>query len=158
GPLSPRERDGVRDSAQQRPFAITPHPNPLPEGEGTGCWRIAAVLLVSLLGFTTIARAQQDAKTGMMKSVRFDQNLDAQVPLDLPVRDEQGNTVTIGDYLGKKPAVLTLVYYRCPMLCNEVLNTLLRSLNALSLEVGKQFDVITVSIDPKETPALAAQK
>jgi len=117
---------------------------------------LALLLLLGSLAGT--ARAQQDETTGMLGRVGFDQNLDAQVPPDLPLRDESGKAVVIGDYLGKKPAILTLVYYRCPMLCNEVLNTLLRSLNALSLDVGKQFDVITVSIDPKETPALAAAK
>ncbi|AGA27907.1 SCO family protein [Singulisphaera acidiphila] len=104
------------------------------------------------------ARADGDETTGMMARVGFDQNLDAQIPLDLPFRDEQGRTIKIGDYLGKKPVILNLVYYRCPMLCNEVLNTLLRSMNALSFDVGKEFDVITVSIDPKETPGLAARK
>jgi protein SCO1/2 len=78
--------------------------------------------------------------------------------VDLPLRDEQGRRVVIGDFLGKKPAILTLVYYECPMLCNEVLNTLLRSMNALKFDVGKEFDVITVSIDPKETPKLASRK
>ncbi|SIO56983.1 protein SCO1/2 [Singulisphaera sp. GP187] len=107
---------------------------------------------------TAPVRADQDEMTGMMARVGFDQNLDAQIPLDLPLRDEHGRTVKIGDYLGKKPAILNLVYYRCPMLCNEVLNTLLRSMNALSFDVGKEFNVITVSIDPKETPGLAARK
>jgi protein SCO1/2 len=122
--------------------------------------RPALLLVMVFGGLVPPARAQppQDKTTGMLRDVGFDQNLDAQVPLDLPLRDESGKAVAIGDYLGKKPAVLTLVYYRCPMLCNEVLNTLLRSLNALSLDVGKEFDVITVSIDPKETPALAAAK
>ena len=89
---------------------------------------------------------------------RFDQNLDAQLPLDLPLRDEQGQAVTLGDYFGRRPVIVNLVYYECPMLCNEVLNSLLRSLNALTFDVGKEFDVVTVSIDPGETPALAARK
>lgn len=119
------------------------------------------VFLLALCGVLTWvapARAQQDETTGMLARVGFDQNLDAQIPLDLPLRDERGREVKIGDYLGKKPAILNLVYYRCPMLCNEVLNTLLRSLNALSFDVGKEFQVITVSIDPKETPNLAGRK
>ena len=114
--------------------------------------------LLALLTGNAPVRAEQDETTGMMARVGFDQNLDAQIPLDLLFRDEQGRTVKIGDFLGKKPAILNLVYYRCPMLCNEVLNTLLRSMNALSFDVGKEFDVITVSIDPKETPGLAARK
>jgi protein SCO1/2 len=118
--------------------------------------------LLPILGFLAVvcgtARAQQDETTGMLGRVGFDQNLDAQVPLDLPLRDEAGRAVRVGDYLGKKPAILTLVYYQCPMLCNEVLNSLLRSLNALTFDVGDQFDVITVSIDPSEGPDLAARK
>jgi protein SCO1/2 len=100
----------------------------------------------------------QDPTTSMILRVNFDQNLDAQVPLDLTFRDERGDTVRLGDLLGKKPAILNLVYYECPMLCNEVLNAQLRSLNVLSLDVGKEFDIITVSIDPKETPKLASRK
>lgn len=119
---------------------------------------LGLLALLALLTGNAPARGEQDETTGMMARVGFDQNLDAQIPLDLPLRDEQGRTVKIGDYLGKKPAILNLVYYRCPMLCNEVLNTLLRSMNALSFDVGKEFDVITVSIDPKETPGLAARK
>jgi protein SCO1/2 len=98
------------------------------------------------------------AAAGLLGKVAFDQNLDAQVPLDLPMRDESGRPVRLGDLLGEKPAILNLVYYECPMLCNEVLNALLRSLNALSFEVGEEFGVITVSIDPTETPKLAAEK
>jgi protein SCO1/2 len=116
--------------------------------------RIGLLVLV----LTASARAQQDETTGMLKRVGFDQNLNAQLPLDLPLRDEQGRTIKVSELLGKKPAILTLVYYECPMLCNEVLNSLLRSMNALSFDVGKDFDVITVSIDPKETPALASRK
>ncbi len=114
--------------------------------------------LILLLGAATPASAQEDAITGMMKRVGFDQNLNAQVPLDLPLRDESGRLIRLGDLLGKKPAILNLVYYECPMLCNEVLNSLLRSLNALTFDVGKEFDVITVSIDPKETYTAAARK
>jgi protein SCO1/2 len=119
---------------------------------------LAAGIALGCLGTKAQAQTPQDESTGMIKNVRFDQNLDAQVPLDLPLRDEAGRPVKLGDYLGKKPAILTLVYYQCPMLCNEVLNTLLRSMNALSFDVGKEFDVITVSIDPKETARLAARK
>jgi len=103
--------------------------------------------------------AELDGVTaGMMAKVGFDQNLNAQVPLDLVLRDERGQEVKLGDFLDKKPVILNLVYYRCPMLCNEVLNSLLRSMNALSFEVGKEFEVLTVSIDPRETPALAKRK
>jgi protein SCO1/2 len=96
--------------------------------------------------------------TGLSRRVAFDQHLDAQVPLDLILRDEQGRPVRLGDLLVGRPAILALVYYECPMLCNEVLNSLLRSLNALAFDAGKEFNVITVSIDPGESPELAGRK
>jgi len=121
-------------------------------------WGVFATPAAARSPSPTPAAEPDQVTSGMMAQVAFDQNLNAQIPLDLPLRDEKGRTVKFGDYLGKKPAILNLVYYRCPMLCNEVLNTLLRSLNALSYDVGDKFDVITVSIDPKETSHLAARK
>jgi protein SCO1/2 len=103
-------------------------------------------------------RATSDVAPGMLQKVRFDQNLDALLPLDAPLRDEQGRAVNLGDYFGRRPVIVNLVYYECPMLCNEVLNSLLRSMNALAFDVGKEFEVLTVSIDPAETPVLAARK
>jgi protein SCO1 len=93
-----------------------------------------------------------------LSKVSFEQQLNAQLPLDLPFKDESGRTVKLGEYFGRKPIVLTFVYYECPMLCTEVLNGLESSLRVLNETVGKEFDVITVSFDPKETPALAAGK
>ena len=103
-------------------------------------------------------RARSDVAPGLFQKVKFDQNLDAQLPLDVPLCDERGRTVKLGDYFGRRPVIVNLVYYECPMLCNEVLNSLLRSLNALAFDVGKEFEVVTVSIDPGEPPALAARK
>jgi len=93
-----------------------------------------------------------------LREIGFDQNLDAQVPLDIPFRDEDGRTVPLGKYFGSKPIVLALVYYDCPMLCTQVLNGLTTALGVLSLDAGKEFDVVTVSFDPRETPALARAK
>lgn len=93
-----------------------------------------------------------------LEKVSFEQRLNEQLPLDLPFKDEQGRTVKLGDYFGRKPVVLTFVYYECPMLCTEVLNGLESSLRVLNETVGKEFDVVTVSFDPKETPVLAAGK
>ena len=73
-------------------------------------------------------------------------------------KDEAGRAVTLGEYFGRKPIVLTFVYYECPMLCTEVLNGLESSLRVLNESIGKEFDVITVSFDPKETPVLASGK
>ena len=90
--------------------------------------------------------------------IGIDQRLGERVPLDLAFRDETGTEVRLNEILDKRPAILSLVYYECPMLCTQVLNGLLRSLRVLSLDVGREFEVITVSIDPGETPALAAAK
>src|SRR6185503_5120881 len=79
-------------------------------------------------------------------------------PLDLVFRDENGSAVRLGDYFGRKPVVLALVYYNCPMLCNQVLNGLTSALGVVSFDVGKEFEVVTVSFDPRETPQLASSK
>ncbi|MGH7176033.1 MAG: SCO family protein [Tepidisphaeraceae bacterium] len=93
-----------------------------------------------------------------LDGVGIDQKLDAQVPLDLVFRDEQGRDVRIGDLMTGRPVVLALVYYQCPMLCTLVLNDMTRAMNAIPLTVGKDFDVITVSFDARETPKLARDK
>jgi protein SCO1/2 len=95
----------------------------------------------------------------ILQKVRFDQNLNAQVPLDLPFRDESGREVRLRQYLGSKPVVLSMVYYECPMLCTVVLNSEARAFRTLpSLQIGKQFEAVSVSINPHEGPALAAAK
>jgi protein SCO1/2 len=93
-----------------------------------------------------------------LKNVAIEQNLNEQIPAALTFRDETGKTVTLGDYFGKKPMILNLVYYQCPMLCGEVLTGLESALRVLKFDVGKEFDVLTVSFDPKETPQMAAAK
>jgi protein SCO1/2 len=93
---------------------------------------------------------------GLLAEVRFDQRLDAQVPPDLVFRDESGVPVRLGDYFGRKPLILTLNYFDCPMLCPLALEGLVRSLRPLSFSVGEQFDVLTVSFDPRETWEQAA--
>ena len=93
-----------------------------------------------------------------LRDVKIEQKLDQQLPLDLVFRDEAGQRVTLGKYFGRKPVVLALVYYECPMLCTQVLNGLVTSFRVLPFQVGKEFDVITVSFDPRETNVLAAAK
>jgi protein SCO1 len=94
-----------------------------------------------------------------LEFVSIDQHLNAEVPGDLEFRDELGNPVKLGDYFGKgRPVILNLGYYRCPMLCGEVLQGLTGSLKVLTFELGKDFDVVTVSFDPRETPDMAAEK
>jgi protein SCO1/2 len=93
-----------------------------------------------------------------LKNVGIEQHLDEQIPADLNFRDEAGKPVRLGDYFGKKPMILNLVYYNCPMLCGEVLSGLESALRVLKFDVGKEFDVLTVSFDPRETPDMATKK
>lgn len=94
----------------------------------------------------------------ILNDVGIDQHLDAQVPPGLVFRDEQGRDVRLGDYFGKRPIILALVYYDCPMLCTMVLNDLTRAMNSMKMNCGEQFDIITVSFNPRETPDLARAK
>jgi protein SCO1/2 len=93
-----------------------------------------------------------------LENVGIEQHLDAQVPPDLTFRDETGNTVKLGDYFGHKPMILNLVYYNCTMLCGEALAGLSSAMRLVKFDVGNEFDVITVSFDPRETPEMAAAK
>ena len=93
-----------------------------------------------------------------LNEVKIEQKLNEQLPLDLTFRNEQGEIVLLGDYFGKKPVVLALVYYQCPMLCNQVLNGMVTSFKVLNFKAGEEFDVVTVSFDPLETPDLARAK
>jgi len=94
----------------------------------------------------------------LLKQVGIDQKLNQSIPLDLTFRDEDGRTVALGQFFGQKPVVLTLVYYNCPMLCTQVLNGVESSLKELSTDIGNQYDVVTVSIDPTESHVLAKTK
>jgi len=93
-----------------------------------------------------------------LANVGIEQHLDQQIPADLTFRDESGKTVRLGDYFGKRPMILNLVYYNCPMLCGEVLSGLTSALRVLRFDLGREFEVITVSFDPRETPQIAAEK
>ena len=125
----------------------------------------AAFLVAALLpGALEGARApaaeppRPDALPAALRGVEIRQRLNERVPLDLPFRDEAGRAVRLGDFFGKRPVVLALVYYECPMLCTQVLNGLASALGAISFDAGREFDVVTVSFDPRETPRLAADK
>ena len=94
-----------------------------------------------------------------LQFVGIEQHLNAEIPADLAFRDELGNNVKLGDYFASgRPVILNLGYYQCPMLCGEVLQGLTGSLKVLTFDVGKDFDVVTVSFDPHETPDMAATK
>jgi protein SCO1/2 len=94
----------------------------------------------------------------ILREVGIDQKLDAALPLDLPFSDESGREVSLRDYFGKRPVVLVFAYYECPMLCPQVLNGVTGSIEALTFDAGKDFEVVVVSIDPGETPAMAADR
>ena len=93
-----------------------------------------------------------------LREIGFDQHLDEQLPLDTPLRDEEGRGVRLGDYFGARPVVLVFAYYDCPMLCTLAINGLSSALNVLSLNPGVDFEIVTISIDPRDTPAAAAAK
>jgi len=119
---------------------------------------LQSLLLVILCALGVNSLRAESGLPPVLRSVGFDQRLDAQVPLDLVFRDEAGQAVGLGNYFGGRPVILVLAYYRCPMLCTMVLNGLVRGLMDVPFDVGKEFNIVTVSFDPRETPALAANK
>ena len=118
---------------------------------------LAAVAQVSQVGDKQVG-LPNDKPPALLDKVTIAQHLDAQLPLNLQFVDETGKTVELGQYFGKKPAILALVYYQCPMLCSEELNGLTGALKMVDVQPGKDFNVVVVSIDPTEGPALAAAK
>jgi protein SCO1/2 len=102
--------------------------------------------------------ASSNGLPAALQNVGFEPPLNGQVPLTLEFRDETGREVHLGDYFGRKPVVLALVYYGCPMLCNQVEQGVVGSLKMLSFNAGRDFEVVFVSFDPRETPEMAAQK
>jgi protein SCO1/2 len=122
------------------------------------CRFYAALLLALAATIALPASAQQITTPAILSKVGITQNLNAQIPPDLVFRDETGKPVRIGDFFGQRPIVLSLVYFDCPALCTEVLNGELRTMKAISLDLGKDFEAVTVSFEPKDTPALAKAK
>lgn len=98
------------------------------------------------------------AQGGLADKVGIDQKLDAQVPFDVAFKDETGKDIRIGDYFGKRPVVLVMPFYRCAGTCILEMEGLMRVSNALNYNIGKDYDVVVVSLDPRETPDLAAIK
>jgi protein SCO1/2 len=132
-------------------------------GERGGLLRsglIVGQLVLLLLGFAGWAAGQDNSSVlpPQLRGVGIDQRLNEQVPLDLPFRDETGQTVTLGSYLGKKPVILSLVYYSCPMLCTMAENGLLSTLRDVKFDIGEQFEVVTVSFNPDDKPSMAMAK
>jgi protein SCO1 len=125
-------------------------------------------ILLSLILLTASAFGQGMSKGIMsppsnvrppyLENVGIEQHLDGQVPPDLAFVDDTGRSVKLGDYFGKKPLILNLVYYNCTMLCGEALAGLTGAMRLVKFDIGNEFDVVTVSFNPKETPEIAATK
>jgi protein SCO1 len=123
------------------------------------------VLLLALLTATAAAQMNNgvmsppaNTRPPRLENVGIEQHLDAQVPPDLKFLDDTGKTVKLGDYFSRKPLILNLVYYNCTMLCGEALAGLASAMRLVKFDVGNEFDVVTVSFDPRETPEMAAAK
>ena len=107
---------------------------------------------------TEEAGAATHDRPGLAKDIAVQQHLNQQIPLDLKFRDSSGKVVTLRQYFGKKPVILTPVYYSCPMLCNVVLDGLVASIRDLLVDLGNEYEIVTFSFDPKDTVAAAAEK
>ena len=116
------------------------------------------IVLVTAFTLATFGQTkEQRTVSRVFKEVGIDQKLGDSIPLDLPFRDASGKTVKLGDYFHDKPVVLSLVYYDCPMLCKMTLNGMVECFLSTKYVVGKDFDVVTVSFNPAETPDIAAE-
>jgi protein SCO1/2 len=111
-----------------------------------------------LLFFNGLVQGDSSTPIDVARDVRFDQNLGAQVPLNLPFISDTGATVHLGDYFHRRPVILVLDYYRCPNLCGIVLHSVVASLKNLTFDAGDRYEVVIVSIDPRDTPQISALK
>jgi protein SCO1/2 len=118
---------------------------------------VRALGLLALLLAAAPARAGE-TQPAILRDIGFDQHLGASVPMDTVLRGEDGRAVRFGDLFRGRPVVLTLNYYACPMLCTVSLNGLAMALNVLRFDAGREFEIVTLSFDPKETAELAAAK
>jgi protein SCO1/2 len=113
---------------------------------------------IVMFGLPEMASADGTHPDKMLAAAKFDQKLDAPVPGDLHFRDEAGRDVALGSYFGHRPVILVMAYFNCPNLCPLVIDNMVANLGKLAFDAGNQFDVVAVSIDPRETAALAASK
>ncbi len=163
----------LRPTVEEGGRATTLKPRARQTASRTGLARPAAYCLLLAAWWCLLAvvpaRAQygrppesklpQGGKPEALKEVKIEQRLNNQVPLDIAFRDETGRPVQLSEYFkAGKPVVLSLVYYECPMLCNQVLNGQVSMMGVLNFDAGKEYTAVTVSFDPRETPALAASK
>lgn len=136
----------------------------------TSAFRILMVLSVAAVAVAGTAQAQiapappakltldQPDPSQRFEDIKIEQHLDAQAPLELTFMNEKNEPVSLAELLDNKPAILSLVYYHCPMLCDVVLDGVEGVVDAMKYRVGEDYNVITVSIDPKETPEMASEK
>ncbi len=133
----------------------------------TSTRRSLVLALIVAVGLRLLPAAPAAAHTGnepytkdeaFLKEIGFDQKLGAQLPLDLAFTDEAGTAVRLGEYFGRKPVIMLLTYFNCTMLCPLLLDGLVRALRPIGFDIGAQFTVLTVSINPRETPAIAASR
>lgn len=117
---------------------------------------IPAVMLVCAIGIPSVIHAQ--VLEPPFSGIKIEQRLDESIPLDLRFRNEAGEEVALRQYFDERPVVLVLAYYRCPMLCTLVLNGMSAGLQELTLQPGRDYEIVTVSIDPRETPDIAVAK
>ena len=126
------------------------------------CGCVAAVLaLLVAYGGSVAAHTGSEPYVkddAFFQGVGFDQRLGAEAPLALPFRDESGRPVALGSYFGAKPVIMVITYYNCTMLCPLLLDGLVRALRPITFDVGREFGILTVSINPRETPEIAASR
>jgi len=129
-------------------------------GAVVGCamFAVSACAQVSSYGDKQVGENSGDQLPTVLQKVGVEQHLNQLLPLDAQFVDDTGKTVRLGDYFGKRAAIVSLVYYNCPMLCSEEMDGLAGALEMVRLTPGKDFDIVIISIDPSETPAIAAKK
>ena len=124
-----------------------------------GLCAASAVAQVAPVGQKEMNEPAEDKLPAVLNGVKVEQHLNQQLPLDAPFVDESGQPVTLARYFhGDRPAILAMVYYKCPILCSEELKGLTGALEMVSYRPGRDFDIVAISIDPSETPAIAASK
>jgi protein SCO1/2 len=120
--------------------------------------RAVLFLAAAAAARTLFAQAAADGRPPILRNVSIEQRLDSRLPLDLAFKDESGRAVRLRDFFGKRPVVLVLAYYDCPMLCTQVLNGLVSAMRILSFDAGREYEVVTVSFDPRDDPSDARAK
>jgi protein SCO1 len=122
---------------------------------GGGATEVAKAQSVGGMGPNAGIPSNSSTLPNILKGVGFEQRIGTQIPLNATFTDETGKTVQLSNYFGKVPVVLIMAYYRCPVLCSEVMSGATKALKKVGFEIGDQFKVLTVSFDPTDTPAIA---